>query len=275
MQLKVTILFLLIYSMSFGQRQNNLSRSEVGILGGGSYYIGDLNQMQHFVHSSPAGGLFYRFNINSRLASRTFILFGSVFADDAQSPRTYGGVYKNRNLSFSSDILEVGTGLEFNYFPFQIGHKNYRGTGYLFAEIAYFQMNPTTNFKGEKIELRTIGTEGQNTPLNAKGYYSKNQISIPLGIGFKYPFTKSFCIGMEYGIRKTFTDYLDDVSANRYVDATKLQEYSSPLTVALSNRSFDQSPYGPRGNSKTKDWYFIFGITLSMKLGNPDECFKH
>ncbi len=264
---------LLFHYSAYAQRQNNLSRSEVGVLVGGSYYIGDLNQFQHFKYAKPAAGIFYRFNINSRVASRTFVMYGSVSGNDNQN--TYAEVYKNRNLSFATDIFEVGTGLEFNYFPFQIGHSKYRGTGYLFAEIAYFQMNPTTNYNGETIELRTIGTEGQNTPLNSNGYYSKNQLAIPIGIGFKYPFGKSFCIGMEYGIRKIFTDYLDDVGNNRYVDPVKLKEYSSPLTYALANRSLDGSQYGPRGNNSTSDWYFMFGITLSMKLGNPDECFKH
>jgi len=271
-------LCILIYFPLFAisQRQNNLSRSEIGIIGGGMYYIGDLNQMTHFKYAKPSAGIFYRFNIHSRLAWRNFVVFGEVGASDNLSDKKkYGDVYKNRNLSFTSSIFEIGSGLEFNYFPFQIGHSKYRGTGYLFAEIAYFHMNPKTNLNGQSIELRTIGTEGQNTPLNSKGYYSANQIAIPIGIGFKYPFSNSFCIGFEYGIRKIFTDYLDDVGVDKYPDATTLASYSGPMAAALSNRTLDASPYGPRGNSHTKDWYFQFGITLSMKLGNPDECFKH
>ena len=80
---------------------------------------------------------------------------------------------------------------------------------------------------------------------------------------------------MEYGVRKTFTDYLDDVGSDRFVDKVKLAEYASPLTVALSNRNLDGSAYGPRGNSQTNDWYFIYGFTFTIRLGNPDECFKH
>jgi hypothetical protein len=273
--MRVLLIILFVQTTLFAQRQNNLSKSELGVFCGGSYYIGDLNPLSHFKNTASATGIIGKFNINPRWALRGLLVYGSVSANDAQSESKYDGVYTNRNLSFSSTILEVGGGFEFNYFPFQIGNSTYRGSGYLFAEIAYFQMNPTTNYNGQTVELRTIGTEGQGTPLNNSNYYSKNQLSIPLGIGFKYPFGNYFCLGMEYGVRKTFTDYLDDVGSDRFIDKSQLNEYASPLTVALSNRNLNGSSFGPRGDSKTKDWYFMFGLTLTIRLGNPDECFKH
>lgn len=273
--MRILVIILLFPIVVYAQRQNNLSKSEIGIFSGASYYIGDLNTLEHFKNSQVAIGIIVKYNINPRVALRGLFMTGSVSADDATSPSRYQGVYTNRNLSFSSTITEIGAGIEFNYFPFQLGNKTYRGSGYLFAEVAYFQMNPSTTYLGETVELRTLGTEGQGTPLNTNDYYSKNQLAIPFGIGFKYPFGKIFCFGMEYGIRKTFTDYLDDVSSDRFVDKAQLMEVASPLTVALSNRNTNGSAYGPRGNSQTKDWYFIYGITFTIRLGNPDECFKH
>jgi hypothetical protein len=273
--MKTLLLIILLPYILFSQRQNGLSKSEIGLFSGASYYIGDLNQLEHFKNSQIAYGIVAKYNLNPRIALRGLLVMGNVKADDAQSPAKYNGVYTNRNLSFSSSITEIGGGIEFNYFPFQIGNKTYRGSGYLFAEIAYFQMNPTTNYQGETIELRTLGTEGQGTNLSTQGYYSKNQLSIPFGIGFKYPFGDLFCFGMEYGVRKTFTDYLDDVGSERFMDKAQLNEVVSPLTVALSNRNIDGSAYGPRGNSQPNDWYFVSGITLTIRLGNPDECFKH
>ena len=272
--MRILTLFLIIIwsSITFGQRQNILSRSELGIIAGGMYYIGDLNAYQHFQLTQPAGGIFYKFNINGRLAFRIKGAYGSIQADDKLSAET---TVKNRNLNFSSTIRELGLGMEFNYFPFQIGNKNYRGTGYMFAEIAFFQMEPTTTFEGQAYQLRTLGTEGQNTSLNTLNYYSQNQLAIPIGIGFKYPIARRMCIGVEYGIRYLFTDYLDDVGSDRYVDAGILAVESSKITSKLSNRTLDQNPYGIRGNAGTRDWYFFFGLTLSMNLGNPDECFRH
>lgn len=271
-QLFIILLFPLFV---FTQRQNTLSKSEIGLFGGATYYIGDLNTLEHFKNSHIAFGIIAKYNLNPRFTLRGLCVQGTVSASDASSPSKYQGVYTNRNLSFSSSITEIGGGIEFNYFPFQLGNKTYRGSGYLFAEIAYFQMNPSTTYQGETIELRSLGTEGQGTTLNSHGYYSKNQLAIPFGIGFKYPFGRIFCIGMEYGVRKTFTDYLDDVSSDRFVNKSELAEVASPLTVALSNRNLDGSSYGPRGNSQTKDWYFTYGFTFTIRLGNPDECFKH
>jgi hypothetical protein len=272
MRFHIAILFLLFTTLSFSQRQNVLSRSELGIIAGGMYYIGDLNSFQHFQLTQPAGGIFYKFNINGRLAFRIEGAYGSVKADDQLSK---DATLKNRNLNFTTTIKEIGLGMEFNYFPFQIGNKHYRGTGYIFAEIAYFQMDPSTTYEGQTYQLRTLGTEGQNTSLNSQKYYSQNQLALPIGIGFKYPIAKRLCIGTEYGIRYLFTDYLDDVASDRYVDAGKLAVESSKLAAKLSNRSLDQNPYGMRGSSSTRDWYFFFGLTLSMNLGNPDECFRH
>lgn len=268
----ITFIIISYCSIVYGQRQNILSRSEIGVIAGGMYYIGDLNPYQHFELTQPAGGLFYKFNINGRLAFRIVGAYGSVKADDQLSKDP---TLKNRNLNFNSTIKEIGLGMEFNYFPFQIGNKNYRGTGYMFAEIAYLQTDPSTNYDGQIYQLRTLGTEGQNTSLNSEKYYSQNQLTLPIGIGFKYPLGRNFCIGTEYGIRYLFTDYLDDVGSDRYVDAGKLAVESSKLAAKLSNRSLDQNLYGLRGNSSTRDWYFFFGLTLSMNLGNPDECFKH
>jgi hypothetical protein len=269
------IIFLFFYSLSWSQHHNFRSRSEIGTTLGATYYIGDLNPTNHFKFYKPAFSVFYRYNYTSRIAIRCQFLKGGIASNDAIDPSKLGQSYVNRNLSFNSEIYEISTDIQFSYLPYQIGHKKYRGTGYLFAGVAYFQMNPYVNYLGDRIELRTLGTEGQNTPLNTEGYYSQNQLAIPVGLGFKYGIGSMFSIGLEYGMRFTFTDYLDDVGKNTYVDTDELANYTSPLTVALSNRSLDKSNYGMRGNESTSDYYFFGGITLSVRLGDPDKCFKH
>ena len=44
----LTILFFVNSLYGYSQRNNFLSRSEIGVMGGGTYYIGDLNPIQHF-----------------------------------------------------------------------------------------------------------------------------------------------------------------------------------------------------------------------------------
>ncbi len=263
------ILFLLT-SVAFGQQQNNKSRSELGFLVGGSYYLGDLNPFMPFRNTHLAGGLIYRYNVHSRLAVRTTFNYGEVSADDADSKIEQNRV---RNLNFESNLWELASGVEFNYYPFQIGHRRYRGTAYLFAQLGAFHMDPKTDFNGDLVELRDLGTEGQGTSLSSRNRYSKFQLVVPFGFGARVSLGKRASLGFEFGIRKTFTDYLDDVGSDTYVDVVRLTEESGPIAAQLSNRS--GNPFGKRGDASTKDWYVITGVGLTFRLGQPNNCPGH
>lgn len=259
--------FILLASTARAQFHTHASRSEIGILLGASCYLGDLNQFIPYRNPHPAGGVLYRYNVNSRMSVRANVTYGRVSASDAQSTEPLN---QARNLNFYSDIYEVGAGVEFNYFPFQLGHDRYKGTAYILAEIGVFRMNPRTIYNGSDIALRPLGTEGQGTSLNSRGLYSLTQLCIPLGIGAKFSLGNRAGLNLEIGIRKTFTDYLDDVHAENYVDAELLAVESGPLAAELSNRSGDR--YGKRGNASTKDWYMFGGIMFTFSLGNPENC---
>jgi hypothetical protein len=226
-----------------------------------------------FRNTHLAGGILYRYNIHSRLSFRANLTYGELSGDDSQLDEA---ILVDRNLSFNNKIWEFGSGVEFNYFPFQIGHKRYKGTAYLLAELAVFRMNPTTiDDNGNKVELRDLGTEGQGSPLNSKGKYSKMQLAIPLGVGAKFSLGKRASMSFEIGIRKTFTDYIDDIGSGSYVDPVLLAEANGPLSASLSNRSLSSSRYGRRGNATTKDWYVFSGMMVSFSLGKPEKCYSH
>ncbi|WP_315822795.1 hypothetical protein [Paraflavitalea speifideaquila] len=81
-------------------------------------------------------------------------------------------------------------------------------------------------------------------------------------------------LAYEVGLRKTFTDYLDDVST-RYVDPFILAQEKGLKAVEMSYRGGelkDGDPNYPpvdalRGNAKTKDWYYFQGLTLTIGIG--------
>jgi hypothetical protein len=266
--LLVAVLVVPFYLLS--QTDNFRSRSELGVMAGGMYYIGDLNQFQHFYNTQVAGSIFYRYTINPRISFRANVVAGSVTASDADASNE---LLKNRNLNFSSSIVEGAAGLEVNYFPFQLGNPRYRGTAYLLAQIGLFRMNPTTQYNGQTIELQALGTEGQGTTLTSESRYYLTQLSIPLGVGFKLSLGKSASINIEYGFRKTFTDYIDDVGSNTYIDPALIANESGSLAAALSNRSLDGSVNGYRGSTTTSDWYAFFGLGIAFKLGKQHTCF--
>lgn len=257
--------------MIFAQQSTNRSKSELGFLIGGSYYIGDLNQFRHFYNTQLAAGIVYRYNVNPRLSCRGNFTYGYLKAADRDAERD---ILVNRNLSFESKIFELAGGFEFHYFPFQLGNERYWGTAYILAEVGLFRMNPMTEYNGDLIELQPLGTEGQGSSLSSKGNYSLTQLTVPLGVGFKLSLGKKVSLNFEYGIRKTFTDYLDDVASNTYVNAEQLAVENGPLAADLSNRSLDGSRYGKRGTSSTSDWYSFFGAMLTFKLGKESICFN-
>ena len=66
----------------------------------------------------------------------------------------------------------------------------------------------------------------------------------------------------EYGLRKTFTDYIDDVSTT-YVEESILSE----LGQSLANPSFSDFPAQfQRGNPYTNDKYGFWGVTIVYSI---------
>lgn len=253
------LLFLLVINTSLlsQQKRRNFRQHELGILLGGSYYIGDLNTSKQFNSSQPAAGVFYRFTPNYRYAFRAGVNFGSIMGDDSQSENED---QIQRNLNFKSDIIEFNAIAEFNFLEYRISNDKYKFTSYLFLGLDVFSFKPRAQMGNLWIDLQPLRTEGQT-----KGY-KLTQMAIPFGVGAKMNVTKQVGIGIEWGPRRTFTDFLDDVSGT-YPD-TKLNPFTNINGFKLSDRSLNAGSNinEQRGNPRTKDWYFFFGLTLNIKL---------
>ncbi|HCW09109.1 MAG TPA: hypothetical protein DGG95_17260, partial [Cytophagales bacterium] len=63
---------------------------------------------------------------------------------------------------------------------------------------------------------------------NAKktAQYSNVQISIPLGVGIKYVLNPKYYLSLEIGMRKTFFDYLDNISKSN--SSSKNYQFGNP-----------------------------------------------
>jgi hypothetical protein len=103
--------------------------------------------------------------------------------------------------------------------------------------------------------------------------YSLNQISIPWGGGLEWLPDEDVRVGVCAMFRKTFTDYLDDVSG-KYAPKTLLLEKFGSKSVALAYRG-NLVPGGntqypeegtPRGNPSNKDVYYFFGAYLKFRF---------
>ncbi|HNL83497.1 MAG TPA: hypothetical protein PKG56_08895, partial [Chitinophagaceae bacterium] len=153
---------------------------------------------------------------------------------------------------------------------------NYAYTPYIFIGPGIFGFNPTTVDRfGNKVNLREWGTEGQGLAAypNRKPY-SRTQFNIGFGGGIRVDLSESLQIGTEIFIRKTFTDYIDDVSINSYVDPSLFVLQGNPYSQYVAFRGDEVgksfSTTMPRGNPKNKDLFYSFQLKLTYKLLNLD-----
>jgi len=247
--------------------------SELGLISGVTYYVGDLNN-KHFKQSNFSMGLLYRYNMNDRVAFRISFLYGNVEASDSESNDPFKA---NRNLSFKSTIAELGAMFEFNYYTYSPGDKANSFTTYILAGISYFKMNPKAKLGSVSYELNALGTEGQTFDGGPKPY-KLDAFAIPVGLGAKVNLGRRVAISLEYTLHFTFTDYLDDVSGVYYA-SDSFRNSNGDLTVAgqLADRRIDntkptQDDTGAtlglqRGDPSRKDWFGFAGIILSVRIG--------
>jgi hypothetical protein len=248
--------------------------TELGIFLGGSYYTGDLNPSGHFNRfTRPAIGGICRLNFNPRISAKAFAAYGSIEGDDAYSDNES---HRNRNLSFKSRIMEFAVEGELNFVSYTTGSKKSAlATLYVFAGMAVYHFNPLGYYQGTWYDLQPLGTEGQGTTFSNQKPYSLTQFSIPFGVGTKINVAKRIGVNLEWGLRKTFTDYLDDVSG-KYPDPVLLSAAKGPVAAALSDKSLvkegGSNAGRQRGNSFTNDWYSFAGVIITFKLTSDEKC---
>jgi hypothetical protein len=267
------ILSITLLTTFTGFAQRYKKSTEIGVFVGGSYYIGDLNPTTQFLFTKPAGGFVVRYNFNPRLSARANAFFGSIEGHDSYSDSP---AQQQRNLSFKSPITELSAQLEFNFLDYEIGNEKRKFSPYIFFGLAGFKFNPQGEYKNNWVDLQPLGTEGQGLAGGAsKKKYKLTQMSIPFGVGIKANLSRNIGISIEWGMRKTFTDYLDDVST-KYYDPAKLAAAHGAMAAALSDPSIGTDPHysnvgRQRGNPTNKDWYSFAGIVLTVKLKPPRE----
>jgi hypothetical protein len=152
---------------------------DLGIFGGGSYYLGDINQSKQFYSLSYAFGGLYRYNINPRYTIRGSIYYGNLQADDQDFNNRF---QQSRDNSFSGTVLDATLQLEFNFMPYST-----------FGRAGEYTVYTTGG-----IGVAFINISGPSSPL-----------VIPFGVGAKVNLGKKMGIGIEWGFRKMFYDELD------------------------------------------------------------------
>lgn len=279
----ILIIILLIYPGKTDAQRWKRSRYEVVYGLGISNFLGDLGganrEGSHFIRdmelrtTRPSLYLGARYKVMERLAVKFNLIYGMVSGNDnfSESART------NRNLHFRSTIYEFSTQYEYSIIKEKLSSRytfsNFRGFAdlsintFVFLGVGGFYFNPKAEYQGKWWALQPLGTEGQGLPGEGNKY-SRIQLAVPFGIGFKYGINRKYSFAIEIGMRYTTTDYLDDVSTDYYDNDAILAAYGEEAAYFADPREGDPVSDGTlyRGDPKHKDIYMFLFFQIVYKL---------
>jgi hypothetical protein len=214
---KNQIIFLFNYTLILSVVLDSSYAQKINIGGGfgGMNYKGDFAPKFDVRLYKPALSTFFRYNFSQAISARVSYLTGSIGAEDRLSNDP---LLQNRNLSFKTKISEYSLIGEYNFLNYSTKARHINWTPYLFGGLAYYNFEP---------QART-------------GNYKTSQIAIPFGVGLKWEIRKPWSLEFEFGTRKLFTDYIDNLGDN-----------------VPTNQKFKT------GNPSLNDVYYYSSVTLS------------
>lgn len=202
--------------------------SELGIGVGATNYKGELSPQFQWQNSRPAFTVFYRKDVSVPVTLRGGFTLGGLRANDNNVQGVTGGVaplQSYRQTSLKGTVAELSGVVEYNFLDYHRRQDQHRIhlSPYLFGGLAVYYANTTT--------------QSQNTALQPDFNRSGGRagISVPAGAGIKLALSEHINLGVEMGVRKTFTDQLDHLSDQ------------DPLYV----------------NAHDQDWYYYSGVSVS------------
>jgi hypothetical protein len=304
-QLKFFILVagcLFTYSSTFSQSLvfgNEKTKVEVGLNIGPSFFLGDLGGHRgkgttflkdlNFPFTKLWKGVYVTAYPNEWIGVRLAAGLGELEgADNAITTKGRDELWRRqRNLDFRSNISEAYAAIEL--YPLMLLHSgddDYkpRLRPYGVIGVGVFHFNPQgslTDSNGitQWYDLKPLHTEGEGFPEypNRKNY-SLTQLNIPMGFGIKYYISDRVNVGLEILHRKTFTDYVDDVSTT-YIDPNLFDKYLSPQNAKIARAIADKessiyvsgasrlAPGDQRGDPHQNDAYFSMLLKFAIRLG--------
>ncbi len=256
------------HEVSFGVGSNNF----LGELGGsatvGSHFVKDFDfKSSRWVMQ---GG--YGYKLAEQWSINGSVYYGRLYGDDVFASEENR---HSRNLSFRSPYIEAAATVNFSIIKERYGHRydlrRNKGLGnlpnlYIYTGVSAVYFNPKAQYTdGNWYALQPLGTEGQGI-IPTREKYNRVTMAIPAGLGLNYVIDRNFGIGFEYGVRMTFTDYMDDVS-NTYVDPAV---FNDPMALYFSDPTggtwVGTGAGQQRGQNKYNDAYMFLTIKATYKL---------
>ena len=290
----LTILLLPIFSQAQKWKRQRVEYS-FGL--GATNFLGDLGgrnqQGTDFIMDFEikatryAASLGYRHQLGRDWYVKGNLLYAKVSGNDNLTDEP---ARARRQLNFKANIVELSAQLEYMLIKQKTGHlyrlRGVRGKSwfrfevYLLGGIGGIWYDP----KGLRDEnwhrLAPLNTEGQGLPGGPKDY-SGFTVVVPYGIGIRRNLSGgarsrhfgSWSISLELTMRKTFSDYIDDVSTDYYdsegagyagvEDVNDNTLYFSDPSGQMLTGQFGEPQQ--RGDVTDKDAYMLGIISINYK----------
>lgn len=225
----------------------------------------------------PGGSFGYRYRTGKSNAVKGMLHIAYLSGDDQKTQERFRN---NRNLNFRTPIIELSGQFEWLLTRQREGHR-YKLKGvqgwrhisfesYVFIGAGLMWFNPQGRYTdGNWVNLKPLNTEGQGLAPTRKPYHRVQPV-IPVGLGIKYAVNPQWSVGIEYGIRKTFTDYIDDCSST-YYDNNAIREAYGDIAAYFADPNLGKipgqtNPNLQRGDPTDNDTYMFAEITVYYKL---------
>ena len=252
---------------------------------GATNFLGDLGGLDRigtdysfidleWATTRPSGHIGYRYRLKPWISTKTILQYGLLMGSDQltnEPARHY------RNLNFKTHLVELSQHIELIIFNNEHygkrhsirglkGMRNKNDLVYVFSGITGFLFIPMSQ---DGTMLGPLNTEGQGLPGGPDDYGLFNW-GIPFGMGWKIGLDRIWRLSFELSYTKTFTDYLDDVSGVYYDNSAIEAAYGADAAhYADPSSGVFQGWTGEgemRGDSKHKDAYFFFNISIVRNL---------
>jgi hypothetical protein len=299
--LPILLLSLFSYSSFCQSISFKEGKIEVGLGLGPSFFLGDLGGARGigkpFIMDLDmpltkfSKGLYLNYYPSEMLGFRLAVNYSHLEGNDDEVDLEGGREFSRwrRNQYFQSKILEGYFGIEIyptvmleNYDGLQGKFRPYGITGvgmFHFNPKGYYYPNPNDPNTKQLVELKPLRLEGQGmAEYPDRKEYPLTQLEIPMGFGFKYYIKEHIYVGIEVLHRKTFTDYIDDVST-KYVDPVYFQNYLDPADVPIAVQLHNREPFRnitrpyigrQRGDPKEMDSYFSTILRFGWRLNGSN-----
>ena len=211
----ITIVTICFLSEAIPVKAQEDYRFDIGGGVGMTGYLGDANTSVLFQHPSWDVELLFRYIATTRWNFKTNFYVGGLAGNSADMTNVFPS---EQTFKFTTTFYELSELAEFNFFSYGIGET-------------YQHLKRWTPYLAGGVGV---------TLWNVKGYTGA-AFTLPFGVGFRYKPSKRVNLGLEFLMKKTFTDKLDG------------PDLHDPLGIKSSFM-------------KNTDWYSTLTFTVSYEF---------